>query len=252
MKKFLKKISSIPFYCVAITNMGPNAMKDPNSWIKYSDSQMRGNSSESKITMSVESENWQRSMDLTAKVDGRDKAIVFIENPPKDKGVGTLRLEMKMWNYFPKTKRTIAISPEMLLASWMGSDFSNDDLLKASSIVDDYEHKFGKDETVNGIKYKIIENHQKNEAKVIWKKIVYYVDQKDCLPRYEKFYNKDNELIRTLTLEEIKTMGGHLIPTKWTMKYEKESTKKTVLTYKEVKFDLNFNKNEFTMQNLTK
>lgn len=252
MKNLLKKMTQIPFFCVAVTNLGPNAIKDPTAWIKYSDSQIRGNSSEAKLTMNVESAHWKRSMELSAKVEEKDKAIVFIENPPKEKGVGTLRLEMKMWNYFPKTKRTIAISPEMLLQSWMGSDFSNDDLLKASSIVDDYSHKFLKDETIEGVTYKVIENSQKDDAKVIWNKIIYYMNKKDCLPRFEKFYKKDNQLIRTLTLEDVKKMGGHLIPAKLTMRYEGEKEKFTTLIYNDVKYDVTFNKNEFTMQNLTK
>lgn len=252
MKKFFKKLTTIPFYCAAVASVGPKALKDPNEWIKYGDNQMRGKSSEGKMVMNIETPQWKREMELLSKVQGRDKSIVFIQSPAKEKGIGTLRLEMKMWNYFPKLKRTVTISPSMLLSSWMGSDFSNDDLLKASSMIEDYNHKFLADDKIGNQKYKVIENTAKDNAKVTWPKILSYVSPNDCLPREQRYYDQGGKLMRTMKLSEVKTMGGHLIPTQLEMQNENTKDQKTILKYQDIKYDVDFNDSEFTMKNLTK
>src|SRR5690606_35922872 len=120
----------------------------------------------------------------------------------------TLRIDKNMWNYFPKLKRKVAVSSSMLLASWMGSDFTNDDVLKASSMSDDYDHKFG----IDTKEYKVIENHAKLNSKAMWPKIITYSSKEDCLPRKYEYYNKDNELKRVLTFSDIKVFDGHKFP----------------------------------------
>ncbi len=230
----------------------PSKSKDASEWVKYADSQMRGSSSDGKLTMDIETPEWKRTMEINAKVSGKDKSIVFIEAPAKEKGMGTLRLEMKMWNYLPKLRKTVTISPSMLLSSWMGSDFSNDDLLKASSMPDDYHHKFLADEKMNGETYKIVEHTSKDNSKVIWPKILVYYNPKDCLPRVQKYFNNGGNLVRTLTLSEIKKMDGHEIPTFMVMQYENEKNKKTTLRYNSMDYDINFSDKTFTLQNLSK
>lgn len=252
MNQFLKKISTVPFYCAAVASLGPKAIKDANEWTRYADDQMRGKSSEAKMVMNIETPQWKREMELHSKIQGRDKSIVFIQTPPKDKGIGTLRLEMKMWNYFPKLKRTVIVSPSMILSSWMGSDFTNDDLLKASSVIEDYHHKFLSDDKIDGETFKVIENLAKENAKVTWPKILSYVSSKDCLPREQRYYDQDGKLLRVMKLSEIKTMGGHLIPTLLEMKNESTKEQKTILRYVDAKYDISFDENEFTMKNLTK
>jgi outer membrane lipoprotein-sorting protein len=168
-------------------------------------------------------------------------------NPPKEKGIRTLRIENNMWNYFPKLKRKVAVSSSMLLASWMGSDFTNDDILKASSMAEDYDHKFGKDEN----NLKAIENTAKSNSKVMWPKIITYSSKEDCLPRIYKYFDKENNLRRTLTFSDIKNFQGHKVPARWEMIPEEDKNKKTVLIYKDIKFNVNFSSDHFSQKNLT-
>src|SRR5690606_21093213 len=102
--------------------------------------QMRGDKSRSEMVMTIKTPNWTRTLEIESDVEGKNKALSTIKAPAKEKGIRTLRIEQNMWNYFPKLKRKVAVSSSMLLASWMGSDFTNDDILKASSMSDDYSH----------------------------------------------------------------------------------------------------------------
>src|SRR5690606_3898556 len=112
-----------------------------------------------------------------------------------------------------------------------GSDFTNDDVLKASSMSDDYKHTFIKDGTFNGETLKGIENTAKENTKVMWPKIIAYASKQDCLPRVYQYYDKEGKLKRTLTFSDIKTFDGHKYPTHWEMTPEEEKDKKTIIDY---------------------
>ena len=236
-------------FCVAI---GGGPVKTASDWLQYSESQMRGDRSKGEVEMTIETENWKRVLEIKADIEGKDKSLVFIQSPAKEKGIGTLRLGGNMWNYFPKLKRKVTVSPSMLLSSWMGSDFTNDDLLKASSVFDDYLHDFLPDETIQGEEtYKVIQNTAKPTSKVVWPKIITLSSKKDCIPRYHRYYDKNGALMRTLKLTEVKKFDGHVVPSVWTMIPEKDKTKKTVMIYKNILFKTKFPENHFSMQTLT-
>jgi outer membrane lipoprotein-sorting protein len=239
-KKFIPK--EIVF-CVAL---GAN-VNNADEWIKYADKEMRGDRSRSEMTMTIKTPNWTRTLEIESDVEGKKQALSTILAPAKEKGIRTLRLENNMWNYFPKLKRKVAVSSSMLLASWMGSDFTNDDVLKASTMSVDYDHQFLPEE--NG--FKVIENKAKSTSKVMWPKIVTYSSKSDCLPRMYRYYDKENNLKRTLTLDNPKTFDGHKFLTHWEMKPEDNKDKMTTLDYKNVKFNINFKSNHFSQQNLT-
>ncbi len=139
----------------------------------------------------------------------------------------------------------------MLLASWMGSDFTNDDILKASSMAEDYQHIFLSDEKKEGVEYRVIENKARSDAKVMWPKIVTYASKVDCLPRQYHYFDKNNNLKRVLFLDDIKTFDGHKVPTKWVMQPQDDLKKKTSILYKSMKFNTSFKPSHFTQKNLT-
>lgn len=234
-------------FCLAL---GAN-VNDADEWLKYAENQMRGDRSRSEIIMTIETPNWTRTLEIESDVEGKKEALSTIKSPAKEKGIRTLRIENNMWNYFPKLKRKVAVSSSMLLASWMGSDFTNDDILKASSMAQDYHHKFIPDETIAGETYRVIENTAKSDSKVMWPKIVAYASKKDCLPRLYRYYDKEGKLRRSLSLSEIKTFDGHQVPTRWVMSPEDDKNKKTELKYKSIKFNTSFKPGHFSQQNLT-
>lgn len=232
--------------CVAL---GAN-VNNADEWLKYADKEMRGDRSQSEMSMTIETPNWKRTLEINSEVDGKKQALSTITSPAKEKGIRTLRIENNMWNYFPKLKRKVAVSSSMLLASWMGSDFTNDDILKASSMSGDYDHKFLEDKTIDGQTLRAIENTAKSNSKVMWPRIITYASKEDCLPRFNHYYDKQGTLKRTLAFSEIKTMDGHKVPTYWEMKPEDDKTKKTTVTYKNIKFNTSFKADHFTQKNL--
>lgn len=233
--------------CVAL---GAN-VNNADEWWNYADKQMRGDRSSAEITMMVKTPNFTRTLEIISDAEGKKQALSTIVSPAKEKGIRTLRIENNMWNYFPKLKRKVAVSSSMLLASWMGSDFTNDDILKASSMSEDYDHKFLPDEKFEGEELKAIENTAKSNSKVMWPKIISLSSKKDCLPRVYRYYDKEGTLKRTLTLDKIKEFDGHKIPTHWEMRPENEPGKMTVIDYKSMKFNTKFKPGHFTQNNLT-
>ena len=233
--------------CVAL---GAN-VNSADEWLKYADKEMRGDRSHSEMIMTIKTPDWSRTLEIESDVEGKKLALSTIKAPAKDKGIRTLRIGNNMWNYFPKLKRKVAVSSSMLLSSWMGSDFTNDDILKASSMSEDYSHAFAKDQTHKGEEYKVIDNFAKSTSKVMWPKIVTYMSKKDCLPRMYQYFDKEGKLRRTLEFSDVKTFDGHKFLTHWEMTPEDDKSKKTVIDYKNVVFNTKFTTNHFTQQNLT-
>jgi len=243
-KKLLRKDFVL---CVAL---GAN-VNNADEWLKYAETQMRGDKSRSEMVMTIKTPNWTRTLEIESDVEGKNKALSTIKAPAKEKGIRTLRIEQNMWNYFPKLKRKVAVSSSMLLASWMGSDFTNDDILKASSMSDDYSHHFIADKTVNGENLRGIENKAKENTKVMWPRIVTYSSKTDCLPRIYQYFDKEGKLKRTLTFSDVKTFDGHKIPSHWEMVPEEDKDKRTIIDYKSISFSPKFKENHFTHKNLT-
>jgi hypothetical protein len=234
-------------FCMAL---GANA-NNANEWAKFAEQQMRGDRSQAEITMRIETPNWSRTLEIESDVEGKNLALSTIKSPAKEKGIRTLRIENNMWNYFPKLKRKVAVSSSMLLASWMGSDFTNDDILKASSMAEDYQHSFLPNQKKNGNEYRVIENKAKSTAKVMWPKIITYASKEDCLPREYHYFDKENKLKRVLTMDQVKTFDGHKLPTHWEMKPVDDNKKKTTIIYNKMKFKTSFKAGHFTHKNLT-
>lgn len=244
----LKKIFRKDFiFCVAL---GAN-VNSADEWLKYADKEMRGDRSHAEIVMTIKTPNWTRTLEIESDVEGKKQALTTIKSPAKEKGIRTLRIENNMWSYYPKLKRKIAVSSSMLLASWMGSDFTNDDILKASSMSEDYHHVFLPDEKVGIEEYRVIENTAKSDSKVMWPKIITFSSKQDCLPRIQRYYDKEGKIRRTLLLSTPKIFDGHKVLTHWEMSPEDDKTKQTILDYKKIQFKTNFKPNHFSQQNLT-
>jgi hypothetical protein len=244
IKKFFRKDL---VFCLAL---GANA-NNADEWAKFAEKEMRGDRSRAQMMMTIETPNWSRTLEIESDVEGKKLALSTIQSPAKEKGIRTLRIESNMWNYFPKLKRKIAVSSSMLLASWMGSDFTNDDVLKASSMAEDYHHQFLENQKIQGQDYRVIENKAKQDSKVMWPKIITYASTQDCLPRQYHYFDKKNNLKRILYMDEIKTFDGHKVPTRWVMQPQDDLKKKTEITYKDIDFKVNFKSNHFSQKNLT-
>lgn len=220
------------------------------SIVERSDQLMRGKTQSGIYKMIVIRPTWQRATRFKFWSEGTDKSFIRILEPAKDRGITFLRIGNEMWNYIPKINRVIKIPPSMMLQSWMGSDFTNDDLVKESSIVHDYAHTLLGQEKEAGFEAYKIELKPKPEAPVVWDRIVEWIRLGDYVPLKAEYFNQRGERIRTFIFTDIKKMSDRTIPTRFELIEEKKPGRKTVLILEDVVFNKSIHKSVFTMQNL--
>ena len=218
--------------------------------IAYSDQLMRGNTLRGRYRMTVIRPKWRRTLELIAYAKGKEKTFIKIIAPAKEKGITTLRIKNNMWIYHPQVERIIKIPPSMMLQPWMGSDFTNDDLVKESSIVDDYTHKILYEKTVDGEKVYVIELLPKREAGVVWSKLIFWIRKKDFIPLREEYYDEKGRLVKVLSYSKIKQFSDRKIPSLWTMSSKIKPNHKTIIEVIEALYNQPLDENIFSLKNL--
>jgi outer membrane lipoprotein-sorting protein len=245
--KIIKSIILIILIIITIPAMG----QDVRSIIKKADEKLQGEeSSFSKMTMKIIRPTWDRTITFKTWTKGRDYSLALITSPPKEKGQTFLKRENEMWNWNPMIKRLIKLPPSMMSQGWMGSDFSNDDLLRESSIVVDYTHRITGGEVIDGWDCYVIELIPLEDAAVVWGKIIKWISKEEYLQMKSEYYNEDEYLVKTELAYDIQTMGGRLIPTKFELIPEEEEGNKTVVMMDEVTFNEPISDNFFSQQNM--
>lgn len=225
---------------------------DGRALVERVDTLLWGKSLQGEFDMTITTPRWRRTLSLRAWMERPKRSFIRILAPAKEAGIGSLRIGAEMWNYLPNIERTIKIPPSMMLQPWMGSDFTNDDLVKQSSAVDDYTHRILRTETVGGATSYVVESLPKPEAAVVWGKILYWIRQSDEIPIKQEYYNERNELVRVLTFSDVGPMGGRVIPTKWEMRPADDRGHATVIVMKTAKYDQPIDTEIFTQRNLQK
>lgn len=218
--------------------------------IDRANDKMQGTSNTAEMEMQIVRPSWTREMSMKSWVRGTDYSLVLITGPARDKGAAFLKRKRELWNWQPTIDRVIKMPPSMMMQSWMGSDFTNDDLVKESSIVEDYEHTIVEDTTLDGYDAWKIALIPKEEAAVVWGKIVAYIDKADYLQLFFKYYDEDGYLINTMRLSEVKNLGGRMIPSKLEMIPAENPEQKTVVIYKSMEFDTDVPESFFSIQNM--
>ncbi|RKF13285.1 outer membrane lipoprotein-sorting protein [Alginatibacterium sediminis] len=185
--------------------------------VLQSDQQMRGDSAYSELSMTIVRPTWQRSMRMKSWSLGRDYALVTVIEPAKDKGNSSLKRQQQMWQWIPKVSQVIKLSSSMLSQSWMGSDFTNDDLINQSSIVIDYDHSLLSDDVVDNDRCFVVIANAKPDAPVVWSKVKLWISQDSYLQRQAEFYDEFDEVVNILTTWDVATVGGRKIATRMRM-----------------------------------
>jgi len=233
-----------------LVNQSTTAQESAKSIVKKSDQLMRGETMYGRYRMTVIRPDWQRTMEFKSWSKGTEKAFILMLEPAKERGVTFLKIGREMWNYIPKINREIKIPPSMMLQSWMGSDFTNDDLVKESSVVEDYSHTLLGREQLRGFDTYKVELKPKPNAPVVWHRIIEWIRVQDYVPLEAEYYNERGELIRTLVFKEIKEIGGRTIPTVFELIEEKKPGRKTRMVLLEAEFNERIPPSTFTKQNL--
>ncbi len=195
----------------------PEAL-DATEIVRRSEDLMRGDSYSGKYSMEIITPRWKRELTLLVHSMGRDKMFIRILSPAKESGIGTLRLGDEMWNYLPNVEKTIKIPPSLMLRPWMGSDFANDDLVKESSIVNDYTHQIVDHEEDHGISVLKIEFTPKPDAPVIWGKLYHWIRENDFVPLKEEYYSEKGKAIKVMEYSDIGQVSDRVIPRTWVMR----------------------------------
>ncbi|CDT83297.1 conserved hypothetical protein [Vibrio diabolicus] len=218
--------------------------------VQKSDQAMRGKSSYSEATMKIVRPDWSRSMTMKSWTKGTELSLVLVTAPAKDKGSASLKRHREMWNWVPSIERVIKIAPSMLSQSWMGSDFTNDDLINQSSIVVDYQHQLLQSETFDGDKVWVIDALAKPDAPVVWSKVRLWISQTSLLQRKVEFYDEFDELVNVLTTYDVQTLGGRDVATRMEMQPIDKPGNKTVLITHEAQFDFDIDDDFFSQQQM--
>ena len=209
--------------------------------MKKIDNNMRGQNVYMQMTMSITSMGHTRTMKMQTWAKGTKKSFVKTIYPPKDKGITFLSLDNQMWQYIPKIERIIKIPPSMMLQNWMGSDFTNDDMVKQSSIVEDYDPRILKKEG-SVVTIELIPNE---DAAVVWGKIVTHIDTTTYTSQKDIFYDEDGEEVRTFFYKDVKQYGKYYTPTNWKVLPADKPGNSTEILLEDVKYDSDISEQYF-------
>lgn len=224
----------------------PAGALDLAALVREVEQQYHGVSSHALTDMSVRTANWERTLSMEAWSLGRDYFLVRIREPAKERGVATLKREREVWNYLPKVDRTIKIPPSMMGGSWMGSHITNDDLVKANHVDEDYTFRLLEESD----RHWLIECTPKPDAAVIWGKIIYRLGKQPRVPLQIDYYDEEQQRVREIRFEEVQRVGTRAVPLHLTVTPLDKPGEQTVLHYRELTFDLPLERGFFNLRSL--
>jgi hypothetical protein len=211
---------------------------------------LRGESSHGTSTMEVVTENWERSITMEVWSLGTEHALVRITAPRSEEGMATLKAGDDIWNYLPRVDRTIKIPASLMMGSWMGSHFTNDDIVKESRLIEDYDIDYSFEGERDGVEVWEFLLTPKPEAAVVWGQIEYQVRKHDLMPTWARYYDEDGELVRTLTFSDFRVMGGRLVPAVMDLHPQDKPSERTTVRYNSLEFDIDIDRSFFSLRAL--
>lgn len=218
--------------------------------IKRADEKVRGKTNRSQMRMEIIRPTWTRELSFKGWGRGLDYSMTYITSPAREKGQVFMKRKTEMWNWMPSISRMIKIPASMMSQGWMGSDYTNDDILKESSMVVDYNHSLVSEETVEGFECYKIQMDPKEEAAVIWGKVYKWITKDEFIQIKSEYYDEDEELVKSDFGYDFKIMDGRLIPTRIEIVPADEEGKKTVVYITEIEFDIDLPETFFSQQNM--
>ena len=247
MRTFLAAAVGLAVWLPAAARAGPAPQPDVARILERLDDLYRSSSSIARMEIVVTTPRSTRTLRMKAWTRGEDEALIVIEAPPREEGTATLRVRENLWNYLPRIARTIRVPPTMMLGSWMGTDFTNDDLVKESSMHRDFESRIDRrSEAPAGwwitltVKPGIVGR---------WARIDLLVDG-DELPVEERHFDRKGRLARVIVFDRIKTLGGRRLPTHMALTPVDSPGQRTEMTYLDLQFDVALPDDTFSLATL--
>jgi len=226
----------------------PAAPPDLDTIVRRLDDLYRSKTSIAVIEMTIATAKTTRTLRMKAWSKGEDKALIVIEAPPREAGTATLKVGDNLWNYLPRVSRTIRVPPAMMRGSWMGTDFTNDDLVKESSFKRDYTTRLvGPSPSPEGW---LVEMVAKPGVVGLWERMETVVSKDGTYPIVARYYDRKGRLARTMTSDEVRLLGGRMIPAHLTLTSTDEPDHKTEMRYVELAFDVDVPDATFSLSSL--
>ena len=218
--------------------------------VRQSEQTMRGQSSVGEMEMIIVRPSWERTISFKSWTMGNDYSMTLVTGPAKEEGKTFLKRENELWQYDPTINRMFKLPPSMMSQGWMGSDFSNDDIIKETSLAEDYTHSILGTETIGGHNAWKIELTPKANAAVVWGKMIVWIEKQDYLQLKAEYYDEDDYLIKTETASDIQTMDGRRIPTHFVIVPAEEEGNETIMNIETIDFNINIDQSFFSQQNM--
>lgn len=238
--------------CSVLPALATEQPKTADEIVKHVENLLWGTTMVSKWSMEIVTPDWQRTLEIESWSEGTEKSFVRILQPAKDRGVSFLKIGSQMWNYLPKIDRVVRIPPSMMMSSWMGSDFTNDDMARESSISKDYTAGLADEQSSSSHDlYRLILTPRPT-ASVVWGKVEFDIRKADYMPVTALYYDEDAILVREITYEQYTLIDQRLIPTKTilTPKTTDKQGQRTILMLLSAEFDRKLDQEIFTERNL--
>jgi outer membrane lipoprotein-sorting protein len=224
---------------------------DVDAIVERMDRLYRSDTSQADVEMEIVTPNWSRTLSLKLWSEGMDMTFMHITSPKKDRGIATLRKKTEMWNYFPKINKVMKVPPSMMMSSWMGSDFTNDDLVKESSMREDYVSDLISPDGADPDVY-YVRLVPRRDSPIVWGKIIIAVRKADYIPLSQEYYDENGRKMRVMVLGDVRDLGGRMIPARMTMTPLNKQGHMTEVRYKSLRFDIRLAEDTFTLRNLQK
>lgn len=210
----------------------------------------RGESSHGQLAMTVKTVHWERTIEIEFWDKGKTQSLFRILAPKKEAGTATLRSGNDIWNFLPHVNRVIKLPSSMMSASWMGSHFTNDDLVKETRMADDYTYGITFDGDRGGRPIVELTCDPKPKAAVVWGEVVVTVDRSHDLPVEIRYFNEDRSLARTLRFSDVTRLGGRELPAVMTLVPSDKPGESTIIRYEKLDFDVRLDDGFFSLRTL--
>ncbi len=250
MKTCLKSVAASLAGAVLLLAPAPARAQTAREIVDRVDRMLRGASSRADIAMEIATEHWTRTLEMRAWSLGTEYALVRVTAPPREAGSATLKVREEVWNYLPRVDRTIKIPPSLMMGSWMGSHFTNDDLVKESRMIDDYDIAISFEGPREGAQVWEFTLTPKPDAAVVWGRIVEQVRKDDLMPTWARYYDERGTLMRTMTFSEFRRFSGRLVPTVMVVRPEDKPAERTTIRYRDLAFDVPLTADFFSLRSL--
>jgi len=240
--------AAAPASAAAVTARPAGAAPDLDTLLRRLDDMYRSKSSIATIEITIVTPKATRSLRAKTWSKGVDKALIVIEAPAREAGTATLKVGNNLWNYLPRIARTIRVPPSMMRGAWMGSDLTNDDLVKESSYREDFVSRVvGPSAAPAGW---LIEMKAKPGVVGLWERMEFVVSEDGSIPLVARYFDRKGRLARTMTFDEVRDFGARRIPARMVLVPADEVGRRTEMRYLDIAFDVDVPDSTFSLSTL--